>query len=227
VCAFSLTSRITQRDGTTGRDAPGSPPSWTPAIRDRTGRLHRDVHGVPAACQNLGLLDIPGWRPPPDPGSSGSAGTRPAARLSRSPILKPGGIRRPGRAPVQPPRRCPRSAPPPPGGRYDGRDASAQRQSRKTLSAAEPVDAGRRRDDPAAASAFAAVPQLPRRPPARALAIPAESDLPRLGRFPRNRSPQPLDILKVSTHSWSYGRADQGTRSAPGCAGAIPARPPR
>ena len=24
VCAFSLTSRITQRDGTTGRDAPGS-----------------------------------------------------------------------------------------------------------------------------------------------------------------------------------------------------------
>jgi hypothetical protein len=47
VCAFSLTSRITQRDGTTGRDASGS---RNPATRDCAGRFNRDVHGRPAAC---------------------------------------------------------------------------------------------------------------------------------------------------------------------------------
>jgi len=35
-------------------------PSCTPATRDRTGRLHRDVHGRPAACRNPGLLDDSG-----------------------------------------------------------------------------------------------------------------------------------------------------------------------
>jgi hypothetical protein len=60
VCAFSLASRITQRDGTTGRDTPGSRTLLYPATRDRTGGLHRDVHGRPAACLNPGLLDDPG-----------------------------------------------------------------------------------------------------------------------------------------------------------------------
>jgi hypothetical protein len=34
-------------------------PSHTPATRERTGRLHRDVHGRPTACRNPGLLDDP------------------------------------------------------------------------------------------------------------------------------------------------------------------------
>jgi hypothetical protein len=94
VCAFSLTSRITQRDGTIGRDAPGcrtllypgdpGPHRPAPPRRSRaSGRLPE-----PPACSM-----IPGWRPPPGPGSPGTAGTRPAARPSRSPVLEPGGIR--------------------------------------------------------------------------------------------------------------------------------------
>ena len=75
VCAFSLTSRITQRDGTTGRDAPGSrtllyPGDPAPA----PAGLHRDVHGRPAACRNPGLLDDSGLasasRPRVSPGVS-------------------------------------------------------------------------------------------------------------------------------------------------------------
>ena len=42
------------RPGATHRTAA---PSCTPATRDRTGRLHRDVHGRPAAFRNPGLLD--------------------------------------------------------------------------------------------------------------------------------------------------------------------------
>jgi hypothetical protein len=72
VCAFSLTSRITQRDGTPGRDAPGSRTLLYPATRDRTGRLHRDVHGRPAADRNPAHSMIPDWRPSPGPGSPGA-----------------------------------------------------------------------------------------------------------------------------------------------------------
>ena len=45
------------RPGATHRAAA---PSCTPATRDRTGRLHRDVHGRPAACRNPGRLDESG-----------------------------------------------------------------------------------------------------------------------------------------------------------------------
>jgi len=117
VCAFSLTSRITQRDGTTGRDAPAAAPSCTPATRDRTGRLHRDVHGRPAACRNPGLPDDPGLasasRPPIARGPQ-APGRQPGHPGARSP--SPAASGRPGRAPVHPLRRDPRSAPPP-GGR--------------------------------------------------------------------------------------------------------------
>jgi hypothetical protein len=95
VCAFSLTSRITQRDGTTGRGAPGSRtllyPGWP---GDRTGRLHRDVHGRPAACQNPGLLDDPGLASPPGPGSPGAR--RPPAGSPAIPEPGPRGRRHPG-----------------------------------------------------------------------------------------------------------------------------------
>ena len=72
VCAFSLTSRITQRDGTTGRDAPGSrtllypgdPGPHRPAPPRRSRASGRQP-GTPAYPM------IPGWRPPPGPGSPG------------------------------------------------------------------------------------------------------------------------------------------------------------
>jgi hypothetical protein len=47
------------RPGATHRAAP----SCTPATRDRTGQLHRDVHGLPAASRNPGLLDESGLAP--------------------------------------------------------------------------------------------------------------------------------------------------------------------
>ena len=110
------------RPGATHRAAA---PSCTPATRDRTGRLHRDVHGRPAACRNPGLLDDSRLASASRPDRPGTAGTRPAARPSRNPVPEPGGIRasRPGfRSPL---RRDPRSAPPPGGrppcGRHGGR----------------------------------------------------------------------------------------------------------
>ena len=118
MCAFSPTSRITQRDGRRGTDAPGS--------RDRTGRLHRDVHGRPAAGRNPGLPDDSGLasasrpRIARGPQAPGRQPGHPGARSS-----SPAASGRPGRAPVHPLRRDPRSAPPPGGrspcGRHDGR----------------------------------------------------------------------------------------------------------
>jgi hypothetical protein len=72
VCAFSLTSRITQRDGTTGRDVPdnctllypGDPGPHRPAP-PRRSRASGRAAGTPAYSM------IPGWRPPPGPGSPG------------------------------------------------------------------------------------------------------------------------------------------------------------
>jgi hypothetical protein len=111
------------RRGATHRAAA---PSRTPATRDRTGQLHRDVHGRPAACRNPGLLDDPGLasasRPRIARGPQ-APGRQPGHPGARSP--SPAASRRPGRAPVHPPRRDPRSAPPPGGrspcGRHDGR----------------------------------------------------------------------------------------------------------
>ena len=78
-------------------------PSCTPATRDRSGRLRREVHGGPAACRNPGLLDDSGL----------ASASRPwSARGPQAPARQPGhpGARssspaasgRPGRAPVHP-----------------------------------------------------------------------------------------------------------------------------
>ena len=111
------------RPGATHRAAA---PSCTPATRDRTGRLHRHVHGRPAACRNPGLLDDSGLasasrpRIARGPQAPGRQPGHPGARSS-----SPAASGRPGRAPVHPLRRDPRSAPPPGGrspcGRHDGR----------------------------------------------------------------------------------------------------------
>jgi len=105
-------------------------PSCTPATRDRAGRLHREVHGRPAACRNPGLLDDSGlasasrpWiaRGPQAPGRQPG---HPGARSSSPPASG-----RPGWASVHPLRRDPRSAPPQGGrspcGRHDGRGTPA------------------------------------------------------------------------------------------------------
>ena len=98
VCAFSLTLRITQRDGTTrARHTEQPHPPVPPATRDRTGRLHRDIHG----------------RPPPGPGSPGVRRHRPAARPSRSPVLVADGIQTSLPGSRSHLRRDPRSTPPP------------------------------------------------------------------------------------------------------------------
>jgi hypothetical protein len=101
-------------------------PSCTPATRDRAGRLHREVHGRPAASRNPGLLDdsrlasASPSRIARGPQAPGRQPGHPGARSS-----SPAASGRPGRAPVHPLRRDPRSAPPPGGrspcGRHDGR----------------------------------------------------------------------------------------------------------
>jgi hypothetical protein len=94
VCAFSLTSCITQRDGMTGRDAPGSrtllypgdpgPHRPAPPRRSRApGRLPEPRH---TRRFRAGVRL-------PAPDRPGSAGIRSAARPSRSPVPEPGGIR--------------------------------------------------------------------------------------------------------------------------------------
>jgi hypothetical protein len=142
VCAFSPTSRITQRDGTTGRDAPdnctllypGDPGPHRPAPPRRSrasGRLPE-----PPACSM-----IPGWRPPPGPGSPGirrhpggsPAIPEPGPRTRRHPGVPAGLPFTPCAVTLEQFHRQgddPRAA-----GTTDG-DASAPRQSRKTLSAA-------------------------------------------------------------------------------------------
>jgi hypothetical protein len=141
-CAFSLTTRITQRDGRQGTDAPGSRTLLYPGDPGPHRRLHREVHGRPAACRNPGLPD--------DSGLASASRPRIARRPQapgrqpdhpRNPVPEPGGIRAPPAGPPFTP--CavtldqlhrqgdgPRAA-----GTTDG-DASAPRQSRKTLSAA-------------------------------------------------------------------------------------------
>ena len=127
------------RPGATHRAAA---PSCTPATRDRTGRLHRDVHGRPAACRNPAYSMIPGWRPPPGPGSPGvrrhpacsPAIPEPGSRARRHPGVPAGLPFTPCAVTLDQLHRQghgPRAA-----GTTDG-DASAPWQSRKTLSAAE------------------------------------------------------------------------------------------
>jgi hypothetical protein len=144
------------RPGATHRAAARS---YTPATRDRTGRLHRDVHGRPVACRNPGLLDDPGL----------ASASRPRiARARRHPagspaIPEPGprARRHPGVPAGLPFTPCavtldqlhrqgdgPRAA-----GTTDG-DSSARRQSRKTLSAACAIDSANRRNASDERSAF-------------------------------------------------------------------------
>jgi len=88
-------SALMARPGATHRAAA---PSCTPATRDRTGRLHRDVHGRPAACRNPGLLDDSGLasasrpriaRGPQAPGGS-PAIPEPGPRARRHPGVPAG-----------------------------------------------------------------------------------------------------------------------------------------
>ena len=126
VCAFSLTSRITQRDGTTGRDAPGSRTLLSPATRDAPVGSTVTFTGVRPPAGNPGLLDDPGLasasrpRIARGPKAPGWQPGHPGARSS-----SPAASGRPGRAPVHPLRRDPRSAPPPgrrsPCGRHNER----------------------------------------------------------------------------------------------------------
>ena len=143
VCAFSPTSRITQRDGTTGRDAPDNctppvprRPGTAPAGSTATFTGVRPPAGTPAYSM------IPGWRPPPGPGPPGVR--RHPAASPAIPEPGPRARRHPGVPAGLPFTPCavtldqlhrqedgPRAA-----GTTDG-EASAPRQSRKTLSAAE------------------------------------------------------------------------------------------
>jgi hypothetical protein len=119
----------------------GSRTCCTPATRDRTGRLHRDVLGVRPPAGTPAYSMIPGWRPPPGPGSPGvrrhPAGSpaipEPGPRARRHPGVPAGLPFTPCAVTLDQLHRQgdgPRAA-----GTADG-DASAPRQSRKTLSAA-------------------------------------------------------------------------------------------
>jgi len=125
VCAFSLTSRITQRDGTTRRDAPGSrtlphpgdPGPHRPAPPPRSR--------APGPCRNPGLLDDPGLAsasPPRIARGPQVPGRQPAHSRARPP--SPAASGRPAGLPFTP-AHDPRSAPPPGGrslcGGHDGR----------------------------------------------------------------------------------------------------------
>jgi hypothetical protein len=138
VCAFSLTSRITQRDGTTGRDAPGSrtllypgEPGTAPAGSTATFTGARPPAGTPAYSM------IPGWRPPPGPGSPGvrrhpadsRAIPEPGPRARRHPGVPAGLPFTPCAVTLDQLHR--QGDGPGAAGTTDG-DASAPRQSRKT-----------------------------------------------------------------------------------------------
>jgi len=103
-CAFSLTSRITQRDGTIGRDAPGSrtllypgdpgPHRPAPPRRSRAcGRLPE-----PGLLDDSGLASASRPRIARGPQAPGRQPGHPGARSS-----SPAASGRPGRASVHPP----------------------------------------------------------------------------------------------------------------------------
>jgi hypothetical protein len=129
---------VMARLGTTHRT---TAPSCTPATRDRAGRLHREVHGRPAASRNPGLLDDSGLasasrsriaRGPQAPGRQpGHPGARSRAR--RHPGVPAGLPFTPCAVTLDQLHR--QGTVPGAAGTTDG-DASAPRQSRKTLSAA-------------------------------------------------------------------------------------------
>jgi hypothetical protein len=128
------------RSGATHRTAA---PSCPPATRDRTGRLHCDVHGRPAACRNPGLLDDSGLasasRPRIARGPQAPAGSpaipEPGPRARRHPGAPAGLPFTPCAVTLDQLHR--QRDGPCAAGTTDG-DASAPRQSRKTLSAADP-----------------------------------------------------------------------------------------
>jgi hypothetical protein len=81
VCAFSLTSRITQRDGTTGRDAPGSRTLLYPGDPGP----HRPA--PPRRSRASGRLPEPGL--PDDPGLASASRPRIARGDRRHPAGSP------------------------------------------------------------------------------------------------------------------------------------------
>jgi hypothetical protein len=126
------------RPGATHRAAA---PSCTRRPGTRAGRLHRDVHGRPAARRNPGLLDDSGLAPASRPWTA--RGPQAPADSPTIPAPGPRARRHPG---VRPGFRPPcavtldqlhhQGDDPHAAGTTDG-DASATRQSRKTLSAAD------------------------------------------------------------------------------------------
>ena len=143
-CAFSLTSRITQRGGRTGRDAPGSrivlypgdPGPHRPGATAATFTGARPPAGTPACSM------IPAWRPPPGPGSSGVRRHPPGSPAIPDP--GPRARRHPGVPAGLPFTPCAvtldqlhRQGDAPRAAGTTNEDASAPRQSRKTLLAAE------------------------------------------------------------------------------------------
>jgi hypothetical protein len=125
LCAFSLTSCITQRDSATGAQRTGQPYPLVPRRLGTAPDSSTDVHGRPAVSRNLGLLDGSGLASASRPGSP-RVGRHPAGSPAiPEPVLEPGGLRapRPGSRSTPTPR--PQSVPPPRGrspcGRHDGR----------------------------------------------------------------------------------------------------------
>ena len=130
------TSSITQRDGTTGRDAPDNCALLYPGDPGPRQRLRREVHGRPAACRNPGLLDDSGLasasrsRIARSPQAPGRQPGHPGARSS-----SPAASGRPGRAPVHPLRRDPRYS--------TARGTVPARQARRTGTPAHHGNPGR------------------------------------------------------------------------------------
>jgi hypothetical protein len=127
---------------TTGRDPLASRTLLYPAARDRTSwsvppRRSR-APGPPAETPDCPM--IPGRRSPVDPGSPGVRRHPAGSPAISPPVLEPGGIRRPGRAPVHLLRRDHdqlhaggRS----PCGRHDGRGRQRTTAIQEDLSAAD------------------------------------------------------------------------------------------
>ena len=79
VCAFSVTSRVTQRDGGTGHGHAGKPHLAAPRRPGTHWRAPPRHSGGLTACRSPGPLDDSRRAPFACPGSPVSPGTRPAA----------------------------------------------------------------------------------------------------------------------------------------------------
>jgi hypothetical protein len=125
VCAFSVTSRITQRDGSAGRGHARKPHLAAPPATGNALAVSAVGFRGLTTCQSLACWMIPGLAPFRPPKSPRSPSIRSAARPSRSRPRVPAASVRPGRGSHSPLRRNPRSALPggrrAPCGMHDGR----------------------------------------------------------------------------------------------------------